>query len=237
MKTGIQNWWSQGMVGVPTVFVAGSWLAIWLLWPRMDAPESIVRILRPQSVSYVRLQGVTAYPYTNPDLIGRPSSVSFRDPEDRRRMPDIVGIAWVNRQKLLELAAGTEVGPADDVGGRSREIERAGEWRVRWPEVRVYGGPGGDDMRLVVGLAPALRECEFTMQELPLDQLQPAATAWQVVAYVTGDASGETQHVFLESPSENAEVNALVVKTVMKGRALKTGKTFAGRVNVSYGRP
>jgi hypothetical protein len=73
------------------------------------------------------------------------------------------------------------------------------------------------------------------MPEFPATIAARTNEAWSVSAYVEMDASGKAANVFLESGTQDAALNANLVRVLLRSELEKPGRHCSGRVVIGFG--
>jgi len=221
---------SRGIIGLPSLFVAASWLAIWVLWTSVGRTvpaghsRSSTRTFfsRPAAASptqmdprdIIRLQRKS-------DEIDAPSSavISHYEPEPR----------------YLERAAGG----AARTGVLFEEALRKSDskpWAYRpdWRERALFPKGRGGDAKVLVECSQRLEVNGFRLPQMVMVQLGVGKKPWQVKVRVQTDDKGRVEHVFLESGSDDELLDRRVLQAIYRGRLVTKGGRCEGTITVSF---
>jgi len=231
-KHGIRPRWP---IDLPTVLLAGGWLAMWLLWPSQEAP----RVLRRPHGARVSLAGVGGGAdglHVTPDLFGRPSAVGFRAPDSEGGVPD--SLALRARHSSHALARTTDAAADRRDVHDLAESARGGLTRYTpvVAETPAFTRGTSEDLLMSVTMAPALAAAGFEFPRLAADEARVTGRAWIATICVELGADGRAEHVYLESGSGNAKIDGALVRAVAGGRAPGPCEGCRGLVTVSFGR-
>ncbi|MBT3295921.1 MAG: energy transducer TonB [Verrucomicrobia bacterium] len=223
--------YSRGPIGVPSVLLATAWVAIWMLWPSLDADSEALgeRRERATRVSY----GVVRESlYMSPLLFARSTRVGFRPPEASRDDEVALDAARPGpRTRVLHVPPPQpdfESMRMDHVDAAS-EAKRVDGYRLVWKDETRFAVAESTNA-VVVEVRGALKARAF----------DPAALDWpdgfvvqgplQVDAFVNVSADGRAEDAFVERGSGDVSVDAAVVRALERGRAQPADGAVFGRV-------
>lgn len=222
--------YSRGIMGLPSLLVALSWAAVWLLW----TPTAGTRLVE-------RPPAATRTVFSEPD----PADFAAMDPRDiirlQRRADEMDA---PSSAVISHYAAGPSYlqrGPLgtkreDDLPYRSALCPEPGpqKYRPNWREKAVFRPPSPVEPRLVIQCSGELRKYGFHLQELVSRMLALGKAPRQVAVHVKTDENGRVEHVFLDESSGDAQVDQRVLKAIYRGRLVTKGARCSGSVTVSF---
>jgi hypothetical protein len=104
-----------------------------------------------------------------------------------------------------------------------------------WPSAPAFGPPAAGRTGLRVTVRGDLGGFGLRMPEFPATIAARTNEAWSVSAYVEMDASGKAANVFLESGTQDAALNANLVRVLLRSELEKPGRHCSGRVVIGFG--
>lgn len=222
----------------PSVFIAFAWIAMWFLWPSGEKPLRRIREVDTPRVSYLCHVVDDNKPYKDPTMLFLPSRFGFVNVlKQEEGITEVVTSHPPGPPRFLGLR---DAQTKDSTAPRHESVcETAsrdmGTYRPYCREGNVFTRKAERDMRLFVEISSELEKYGFEVPEFPAESVKRSGKPWMVTVHVATDDDGMTKHVFLETGCEDQEVNAMVVKTVGRGRLSKRGKRCEGRIVVNYG--
>lgn len=230
--------YSRGVIGLPSVFVAVAWIALWLVWPSGGKVVSPMRSPASPRVFYVQLgTGREKLTDSLPFVDGiSPASILHHDEDEpaesllsqRVRRPRYL-------ERSIELKVGTASGITGSLSGRVSGMPPGG-YRSQWRDEHVFSQEPGQNLKVIVRPSGDLKKYGFKVPELPIENIKRRDKPWMVVVYVQTGDNGWPEHVFLESGCDDEEVNAMIVRAMYRGCLSTLAVRCAGRVTVSFGR-
>jgi len=233
-----RNIYSYGPIGIPSVLVALSGIALWFTWSglRQPAVSAVVTASQPR-VAYARIAEGDGNLYMKPDLFSRPSSVGFRVPEREEQGP--LAVSRSDRTPMLlgwEETVGEErTGiPATflptEVNGHGRD------YHPSWHAEAAFPRRTWNEVQVSVTVGKRLKERGFEIPRLPPEILAENDDPWMVIAHVDIGPDGRVSHVFIEKGSGDPKIDDIVTRTMQSGRLPQPGERCSGRVTVNLGR-
>jgi hypothetical protein len=216
----------------PSFLVTASWLALWLVWPRLVSSETSgivaarVQVL-PQSQSVSRV-------YRSPKVFGPPSPVGFSTMAREERE-----LKLLSHHAALPVHLLPRVSGADGISIGNRDV-----WKMPVPSytpelasVEIEHSWGGEECEVRVFQSVDLRDAAFVLPAIPVELAARTNASWEVTARVDLDVDGRVQHVFLEWPGESGETARWVEQFLLMGRAKPAVALRSGRVTVGCATP
>jgi hypothetical protein len=222
----------RGVVGYPSLFVIAGWVGVWFLWPRLPAVPPVPGHLPRPRVVFSEGPVATERLHESPVVFALSSRVGFGAPRRGVSAPDNEAPALVAEPLFLGWPEAAALRP--DLPGRATDglTAAAEDYHPRWDARPVLDGS-------VTGVATVVVECRGRLCaagfEVPLPDSLCAISSelWVTEAFVALDADGTVRDVFLEKPSQDAKIDAAVVRALWAGRAPAATNAAAGRVMVS----
>lgn len=219
--------YARGWVGFPTLLVATSWAAIWLLWPSMTPP-------RPN-----RVATETRIEHAPPHggwVQAEPASVFIGPSERTRFMDDDVPALSVFQYRVDQPESLARAPVAmqwpDAYMARAFETVSFRQALPLSPPTRrtAFRAPTETDRpQIVYRVSPALEAAGFAVPESALNALNEIKAAGTVVLQVEVGESGMPDHVFVETGSGHHDLDRVAVRAVYQGRTQAGAPSF-GRV-------
>lgn len=222
---------------LPSVFVGAAWLALWSLWPMGSGRPFSWRPPSHTKFFYAGHAVGDANRRLQPDLFIRSSGLGYRFLEEDNGVAEGLSGQRLHASRFLERdyaraesllsAAWSPAIPVKALGLAGIQIE------PRIP--RAYTAAPDLTMRVLARASAELEEGGFEMPELPGELTTLSDKPWLAVMGVEFGDEGRPEHVFLEAGTSSKEINAILVKTLLKAPPLKSTGTRAGRVTVNFG--
>jgi hypothetical protein len=228
----LYHWFRDGF---GSTVVASSWVLLWLLWPIRPPVAPSEGPGRAARVSYVRMSA---------------GDMRFRVMPDQFARAQLAGLGIADRiEGMMSEAPDPKLPPPDFLertpedaargprGNADLLAERAGAMPSRYRYDRggapVFGSAEPATSGVHVALSPVLKASGF---ELPSPAGLPGEgrKAWMVRAYIDVHPRGWVEHVILETPCDDADVNATIIRYLQKGSATATERRRSGRVTVAF---
>ncbi|MBN2302724.1 MAG: hypothetical protein JXN60_09435 [Lentisphaerae bacterium] len=221
------NRYSRGIVGLPSVFVAVGWLAIWLVWPT-DAARHTVR--RTETGTKIRYTSVAGDPYGDSYTRFAGAMLPPQNEDDdtlllsyeRQREPAFMG----GDIELISDSAVAPYLPDSNFSGRSSFLQ--------WSAEKVFSAKKHGALRIKYALKGGLAECNF---DIPKDVLNSFAALsdneWEIVVCVEVDEKGRVEHVFVEEQSGDKNIDISIVRALYGGKAMAGSSECSGKIYIS----
>lgn len=222
-------------VDYPTIIIAFSWIGLLALWPRPASfheqsgqkPVSSAVVVVPQYPLKNRL-------YTRPDLIAFPSSVSFapKDQSERIVNPALEIEAgkpcYLKRKSLLLLENMTEQPPVS-----ATIVDSEMEHSVNWCK-QSYIFPSNQQSKIKVQISHTLTDYDLAIDDLSALIHKGVKVPWQTDMTVILGVKGKIEHVFLEDPTDDTNLNSRIISALRKAKAIPPNEPIRGRVRISH---
>jgi len=232
--------YSRGVLGAPSVVLAGVAAALWWLWPPVPERTPDRQPVPGPRVRYVRFEPGGERLYLRPDLFGRRSEVSWSVPAADEGAELLPGHTWRPPRFLPREAAAPAAGTADFPEAFSHEIRSPdlGRYRPRIDCEQVFGQAATPTQAAVrVHWSGDLSAYEPGVPDFPPAGAEPEAGTARFSASVETDEEGQVAHVFVEETSGHPVLDSLLVKALYRGTLAKTpGRRAGGRVVVEWPR-
>ncbi|MFC1462473.1 hypothetical protein ACFLQU_02600 [Verrucomicrobiota bacterium] len=223
--------YSRGIMGLPSLFVAVCWLAIWLVWTSIDSttPAGRARIVTRTVFS----QPVSA----NPAEMDPRDIIRLQRGSDEMDAPSSAAISrYVAEPKYLERPAREATAGGGAPYGRvlRRNAVKGATYRPDWREAPVFVRKAPGKPKPLVECSDQLELNGFQLPQMVLIQLGLGKAPWQVVVHLETDENGRVEHVFLDRGSDDSLVNKRVVQAMYRGRLVTKGARCEGTITVSF---
>lgn len=210
------------------------WGAPWMVWPSIRAETAVVRP-KPPVIRYIRAtEGIDGAAWS-PVVFPLPTKEGF----SRKAVPPDSGqpMVPVLKPRLAEAAYLDVVPdrvPAMDMGLLATSDDMAFHPQASDGEGRsAVAFPRQDELR--IEWDDGLVQRGFDSQALRRFQPEEAGLAWlSATVYIELDRQGRVQHVFLENPSGQTNVDRLIVRSLYQGMASPGAEPGGGRVRLNY---
>lgn len=229
--------WQQ-WVDAPTILIAVSWVALWMLWPTL--PESDAGTASGRLGMVCAREG--ALPplerYKRPDLIAFSSPLSFV-PHARTRSPvPALTHAREARAHMLprvETAEVRQISQPDAVALGAEAVRCVRPPNL--PALKPGAGAGGVARvtpMVAVEVSAGLGANRPVWSSGDRTQLFSGSRPWEVELSLTLDEAGHPGRVFLEQESGDPEIDRAVVRILSRPDVWRHGTAGRGRVLVSF---
>ncbi len=208
-----KNTYSMGLIGLPSVLIALSWIALWLLWPT-QVREAVGKE-KPFKVSYVQLESGKWPDYLDLIVLLRDGG-TFEEKDDNI---ESLSVYHARKPRFLERSqVKKEQGDVNaSVGLSSHILEDAAKgYKPGWSENRVFPQRIFPEKQIVVEFGGELKDSGFHMPEFPSEIIKGITESWSVAANVEISDGGIPEHVFLLTRSEDQTIIVMVVKNKEK---------------------
>jgi len=229
--------YTPGLVGLPSVFIAVAWLALWLVWPLGIRPLAAAHRAAVTQVSYMRFGTGKASLYMQPDIFVHSPMVKSRLAEqDEGDTAALCGLRVRHPRFLERRTMRGETAPAGEMEPlATRASGQLVAYLPRWQDDHVFSRKAAQDMRVFAEPAGELKKYHFRIPAIPVESLKQREKPWLVVVYVEVGEAGRPEHVFLSTGCDDPKINAVVVRTMYRGRLAEPGIRCGGHVTVSFG--
>lgn len=221
--------------GFGSSVVASSWVLLWLLWP-MAKPAAPRAAPGPAAAfSYVRVPTDSTRFRVMPDQFARAplAGLGIADrieglmseaPEPELPRPDLLERSPEDASRGMRLDRGSLTARLEGLPARHRYVALGGP---------VFGTGAARTTGVHVAVSPELAARGFALPS-PGDLPGKWQKKWMVRAYLDVSPGGWVDHVLLETPCEDGEVNAMLTLYLQRGEVSKAGRALSGRVTVSF---
>lgn len=219
-----------GFAGLPYVILAVLWVLIWCLWPSANGtPRRANRAGIPPRVflatghDSLYIKPFAHHAWTR--------ATGDEEENNAGRLPPLPPheARYLDRPgEDPETALLNSLEPVSTAAGR----ELTG-YRPFWPANPVFTEGRGGDMKVTVRMSDALETLGFRFPDFPAS-VTNSGKAWTAAVTVEIGDAGLPEHVFLETPSENKDVNKAVVRTISQGMLAKPGQKCEGKIKIEY---
>lgn len=237
MKRTRTTTYSRGVVGLTDVAVALLFVSLWVVWPagQYDGPKRAIRT--PVGIAYSKSVQPDRKALDQPDLFIVPSVPGPDSGADVRVPPELTVPASM-QPRLLERpdCAATASGDASPPGA-SLEFAAPERYEPSWEHRETFVRPAGTGPKLSFAVDGELRESGFLLPELQMLDGKGGAKPWMATFSVLLSDDGRVEQVWLESGTDDAKLNGLLLRAVGRGRAERPGARRQGRVTLNYGVP
>lgn len=224
--------------GLYEMLILVFWVALWGVWPRLDRPARAAAGPIMPRVRLVQISAEDNSLHRRPDLIAhapleKDAWMAVADDVLPNVLPRRSG------ERSHPLPMGEPPGLLASTGGA---IEPKAVSHTYRPLPLPVAGPVPSGPRV----APAVRaDVSHELQDagivVPDEALAGLATVrempWQVTVTVAFNDADRPAEIFVESPCEDAKVNAAVLAALRTMRATDGPMPCRGRVTVNYGSP
>lgn len=219
--------------GVPVVLVAFLWIGLWMMWPDSKLPASQPRS-KPFRVAYAS-SSPTSGPVEDPALFAFDSHVSF-GPESSG-FTELLRMPGMQRGKQRFLAISDDVLNArttSAVSGWSVWAKKDTGFRSVWDDASLFTTREVSP-QMLLHLTANLKDAGFEVPVFVDDEVLKRLPGWEARVMVDLDKEGIPKHVIIEKGSGNRDIDAVICRQILLGRAVSKEVIKGGRVTVSYG--
>lgn len=219
--------------GLPVLLVAVIWGGIWMMWPDPQ-PAAAKRDIKPFKVVFVSNVPASG-PVIDPASFAFDSLASFRP--SSLASPNLLRMPAMHKGPKQFLGIGKNVlnaRPANSVAGWSLWDRKDADFRSVFSDALLFA-PREPSPQMVVMLTDNLKEAGFNVPAFADDELLKRLPGWEARVMVDLDKEGLPQHVLIEKGSGNRDIDAIICRQILLGRAGSKKETRGGRVTVSYG--
>lgn len=219
---------------ISTVFIACSFVGIWCLGPTRGRSEGPTRRLRYARVAYVDSAPSRDRPVLDPKIILEASGSSiFRIAAPPPPETDVEASVRTREARTLaadEVDLALSPPAAEKMWPDQKKMVYAPSWKrdMVFPEVAKRTAV----VRVEV-LGSGLKG--FQLPEVPDALVRNGGELWAVLASVEVGPSGDVEHVFLETTSDNVDMDGRVVRWLYRATMSDVTGRRRGRVRISYG--
>ena len=223
-----------GLMGLPEVLIVVVWVCLWMLWPPLQRiegrPAKSSRRLVVVSYGQVRDQL-----YMSPTIFAQSAGTGFQPSEDLGKTLDRPVEAAPRRMRFLSLPPDppAEI-PRRRVPLGAQVASGMAGYQPAWRDAEVFPGRVAEAGRLIVEPSEPLKRNGFKVKGFQ----EPAAgwvRPWQAVVVVETGRDGGVEHTFLESGTGDADLDAMILRTLCRGAVTNAAVACMGRVTVSFG--
>ena len=219
----------------PTIIIAFSWIGLLALWPRSpyyheQSDQKIASntvVILPQCSLKSRL-------YTRPDLIAFPSSVSFAP---KCQAGGIINPALeIEYGKPLYLKRNSLFlfeNPAEHLSLSTAVADSEMEYSVTRPKQSLLF-TSNKLSRIDIQISNQLTDYDFVIGDLSGLIHKSAKVPWQTDLTVMLATNGKVEHVFMDVPTENTNLNIQIISVLRKAKAIPPNEPINGRVKISH---
>lgn len=226
-----RNKFSRGVVPVPSLLVAFGWLGIWLVWPMGTAGLRGVEL--PCTVSVVDAADLEGSLY-RPDIF-LPSASGFSVQGDQSGAMDMLSGRANMPPRLLAREEAVPVVP-DNTGALRPPMPDEEPYVPAFQDQPLFGKLGDGGLHLLTAVKGNLSECGFKIPDLAAVLEGKTDRPWLVEIHVDLGSDGRVNHAFLMAGTQDAELNANLVRRMYFAEAMPSGRECSGRVVISCGR-
>jgi len=219
---------------LPSILIAAAWVGLWFLWPWVKRSQKASVLPEPRVV-LARLAGGQSRSYMDPTMFGRSSRVGFALGERPDSGPGDLPYRPPSVSGTLAAPGPAPAGPVALTPDMSAAAASKGSFVPEWPVGRAFSRPPAREPSIHMAVRGELAEAGLRVPELPAAVAARTAGTWSVSAYVEVDESGLVSEVFLESGTQDAALNADVVRGLSRAVAENAGRRRSGRVEVGWG--
>ena len=221
----------------PSIFIACSGIAIWLLWPNNLSSISASSRLQKPMVSFVTQNPKKRQLRRSPTVFALPSIYGFGALDDTAGMPDVKNVWYNSSPHYLARSA------VDDNDGKIMELlsittghqqKKNGNSRVIIEKKPIFTATLGDNRKINVVFRGDLRKYKFEVPEIDIKSFDEDKS-WLIRLLVQVNEKGYPYHIFIEKGSNIPEVDAKIIRLVNQGRLNLPGTCCEGRVTVNFG--
>ncbi len=221
----------------PSIFIAFSGVALWMLWPNNLSSISVIPQLQEPMVSFVLQKSSKHQLIGSPTVFALPSIYGFNAIDNNIGMPDVKDV-WYNSSP--HYLARNIMDGNDDKISKLLSIEtdyhqnKKDNNRFRIDEPPIFAAVSTNNRKINIVYYGELRKYKFEVPEIDT-RLFDKDKSWIIRLLVQVDEKGYPNQVFIEKGSNIPEVDAKIIRLVNQGRLNIPGKPCEGRVTVNFG--
>lgn len=222
----------------PSIFIAFSGVALWMLWPNNISSISVIPQLQEPMVSFVSQNSSKHQLIGSPTVFALPSIYGFNAIDNNIGMPPDVKDVWYNSSP--HYLARNIMGDNDDKISELLSIEtghhqnKKDNNRFRIEENPIFTAVLNNIRKINIVYYGELRKYKFEVPEIDT-RLFDKEKSWIIRLLVQIDKAGYPNQVFIEKGSNIPEVDAEIIRLVNQGKLKLPGKSCEGRITVNFG--
>ncbi|MDP6525235.1 MAG: hypothetical protein QGI24_09615 [Kiritimatiellia bacterium] len=226
-----RNKFSRGIVPVPSLLIALGWLAIWLVWPM--GVTSLRGVESPSTVSVLDASELEGSLY-RPDIF-LPSANGFNVHGDQSGTVDMLSERKYLPPRLLTRDEAVPVVP-DNTSALRPSMADEEPYVPAFQDQPLFDKLSADGLHLLTAVRGNLSDCGFKIPDLAAVLEGKTDRPWIVEIHVDLGSDGRVNHAFLMTGSQDAELNAKLVRRMHFAEAMAVDRECSGRVVISCGR-
>ncbi len=236
----VAAWTHDGLlrrwVDYPTLRIVAGWIGLLLLWP--DMPVTDANVVPYEGGLVVASGGLAEADglYKRPDLIAFPSSSSFAPLDEGEDSGAIDLLLDGRRVHMLEREKGSASRDvsASGVALAAEAIREIGVAEVLVERGVGSGGTPGETPPVTVACSGGLSGAGISWSEADAAKLFGVDQAWEVELSVVIADDGRPEEVYIEKQSGGAEIDALIVRALLRPNTWSRATAGRGTVLVSF---